>query len=111
MSPVILQSFAIYALAIAISLSVALLIRGIVAALTVFHKPPARPNPATVGAAKPTPTARREDDIAAIAAAVHTVLGAHRIVHIETSPRGLVWTAEARVSHHISHNVPRRRRR
>jgi len=43
------------------------------------------------------------DHIIAIAAAVHAMMGAHRIVHIEPAPRGTGWVAEGRAAHHASH--------
>jgi hypothetical protein len=107
MGELFLRSFAFYGLAIVISLLVAVLIRGIVAVLALTRKEVDTPAPAVAV----TPSTVPGDDIAAIAAAVYAVLGAHRIVHIERGRRGLVWTAEGRVSHHISHNVSRRSRR
>jgi len=106
MGELFLQSFAFYGLAIVISLLVAVLIRGIVLVLALTGEEPAAPAPAA-----PVESASvLEDDVAAIAAAVYAVFGAHRIVRIERGRRGLVWTAEGRVSHHTSHNVSRRSR-
>ncbi|MEE4379607.1 MAG: hypothetical protein V2J55_19135 [Candidatus Competibacteraceae bacterium] len=107
MGELFLQSFAFYGLAIIISLLVAVLIRGIVAVLALTSEKPIPP-PAV---APPRPAEFPAGDIAAIAAAVYAVMGAHRVVHIERGRRGLVWTAEGRVSHHTSHNVSRRSRR
>jgi hypothetical protein len=49
-----------------------------------------------------------KDDIAAIAAAIYALLGAHRIVHIEEAPAGgrAAWTVGGRLAHHTSHAVP-----
>jgi hypothetical protein len=44
-----------------------------------------------------------QEHLAVIAAAVAAMMGAHRIVHIETPDRGFGWTAEARSVHHTSH--------
>jgi hypothetical protein len=43
------------------------------------------------------------DDIVAIAAAVHAVLGAHRIVRLESTQTGQTWAAEGRWMHQTSH--------
>ncbi|NJN46288.1 MAG: hypothetical protein HC808_07220 [Candidatus Competibacteraceae bacterium] len=107
MGELVLQSFAFYGLAIVISLLVAVLIRGIVAVLALTG---AKPTPSPV-AAPTQPAVVPDNDIAAIAAAVYAVMGAHRVVHIERGRRGIVWTAEGRATHHISHNVSRRSRR
>jgi len=47
-----------------------------------------------------------EDHIAAISAAVTAMIGAHRIVHIETAQHGPGWTVGGRAAHHSSHAVP-----
>ena len=44
--------------------------------------------------------------VAAVAAAVYTVLGAHRLVHIGEAAPGAAWTATGRLAHHASH-MPR----
>ncbi|CDH47137.1 conserved hypothetical protein [Candidatus Contendobacter odensis Run_B_J11] len=44
-----------------------------------------------------------QEHLAVIAAAVAAMMGAHRIVRIETPDRGFGWTAEARTVHHTSH--------
>lgn len=44
---------------------------------------------------------------AAIAAAVHAVIGAHRLVHIGPATKGVGWTTEIRSRLHTSH-MPRR---
>jgi len=43
------------------------------------------------------------EDIAVIAAAVHAMMGAHRIVHLESSQTGRTWAAEGRWMHQTSH--------
>ncbi|MBK8176461.1 MAG: hypothetical protein IPK66_14680 [Rhodospirillales bacterium] len=45
--------------------------------------------------------------VAAVAAAVYAILGAHRLVHIGEVPRGAAWTASGRTMHQTSH-VPQR---
>jgi hypothetical protein len=54
------------------------------------------------------PFAVEADHIAVIAAAVHAMSGAHRIVHIEAAPRHSGWAAEGRQVHHASHTLPHR---
>ena len=93
--------FVIYGIVIVISMLVAVVIRGIVLVLsrqakTEEIKAPAKPAaPAIVGIP--------QEHLAVITAAVATMMGAHRIVHIETMTRGFGWTAEARTVHHTSH--------
>jgi hypothetical protein len=43
------------------------------------------------------------EDIVAIAAAVHAMLGAHRIVRLEATQTGQTWAAEGRWMHQTSH--------
>ncbi|MGC1954086.1 MAG: hypothetical protein WA970_16245 [Gammaproteobacteria bacterium] len=104
----ILLSVQVYLLGIFISFLVALLIRGVVHTLSAIKKKP------TVVPAAPVvqaPVDFLKADIPAIAAAVYAVLGAHRIVHIESRGHGVGWTAEGRLTHHTSHNIVRRPRR
>lgn len=73
-----------------------------------FEKAP-RPAPEPPRAAPAVAPEEDERLVAVIAAAVHVALGKpHRIVHIEPSYGGEVWTAEGRLAHHTSH-VPGRR--
>jgi hypothetical protein len=61
---------------------------------------------AVAAPAGPAPTAApaiASDDIAVIAAAVYAMLDTHRIVHIEDTNRGVIWTAEGRWMHQTSH--------
>ncbi len=46
-----------------------------------------------------------QEHVAAIAAAVYSVLGPHRIVHIEERRHG-GWATAGRQSHHESHAMP-----
>ena len=94
--------FVIYGIVIVISMLVAVVIRGIVWALSRQAKQeevkaPAKPamQPALVGVPP--------EHLAVITAAVAAMMGAHRIVHIATATRGFGWTAEARTVHHTSH--------
>ena len=63
------------------------------------------PRPGTQPAARPVQLAAPEESalIAAISAAVYTVIGAHRIVYVAPVRPGSSWTAEARTVHHTSH--------
>lgn len=102
--------FIIYGIVIVISMLVAAVIRGIVILLSrqAAHtetKAPAKPAPA-VAAARPIAAGIPQEHIAVIAAAVASMMGAHRIVHIEMANRGFGWTSEARTTHHTSH-LPR----
>ena len=92
----------IYALAILISLLVAVLIKGVVAVAEWLRR---LSEPAVQ-----SPPAAAPDDIAVIAAAVYAMLGAQRIVHIEDVHRGQVWTASARASQYASRKPSRRPR-
>ncbi len=111
MTDLIGLSVGVYALAVAISLVVALLIKGVVVALPLLEGR-GRPARATVApgagpAAGPVPP----EHVAAIAAAVAASIGEHHILHIEDRGRGAVWTAEGRMMHHTSHAISRRPKR
>jgi hypothetical protein len=103
MSDVIIKTLWIYGLAIVISLTVAVVIKLIVVTLSAFER---KPEPAL----KPALTSAAPafdllgDHVAAISAAVYSVIGAHRIVHIEEH-RHPEWVVEGRLAHHASHAV------
>jgi len=104
MSEVIIKTLWIYGLAIVVSLAVAVVIKVIVVALGKLEGTPAAPpQPAAV---PPGPLAVDANHIAVIAAAVHAMTGAHRIVHIEATPHHSGWAAEGRQAHHSSHVLP-----
>lgn len=104
MSEVIIKTLWIYGLTIVVSLAVAVVIKVIVVALGKLERTPAAPpRPAAV---PPVPLAVDADHIAVIAAAVHAMTGAHRIVHIEAAPHHSGWAAEGRQAHHASHVLP-----
>lgn len=104
MSEVIIKTLWIYGLAIVVSLAVAVVIKVIVVALGKLEGTPAAPpQPAAV---PPGPLAVDANHIAVIAAAVHAMTGAHRIVHIEAAPHHSGWAAEGRQAHHASHVLP-----
>ncbi|GAB6051685.1 hypothetical protein JCM17960_05050 [Magnetospira thiophila] len=105
MSDLIYKSLWMYGLAIIISMIVAVLVKGIVVLLSRTAK-----RAPVVRAAAPAP--RVADGVpaahvAAIAAAVYSMLGSHRIVHIGDAPRGGTWSAEGKIMHQTSHNIHR----
>ncbi len=104
MSEVIIKTLWIYGLTIVVSLAVAVVIKVIVVALNMLERKPAEP--AQPIAVPPAPFAVEADHIAVIAAAVHAMTGAHRIVHIETGPHQSGWAAGGRQAHHSSHTLP-----
>lgn len=98
--------FLIYGIVIVISMLVAALIRGIVIMLSRQAAQPeakAPAKPTLTAAPSPVVAGVPQEHLAAIAAAVAAMMGAHRIVHIEMAGRGFGWTAEARTVHHTSH--------
>ncbi|HMV52647.1 MAG TPA: hypothetical protein PLX20_06420 [Rhodocyclaceae bacterium] len=96
----LLTALQTYALAIAVSLGVAALIRAIVVVLGALDRvrgqSPAAEPPAVATSDGAVPPAH----LAAIAAAVHATLGAHRIVHIHDAHRHEGWVAEGRRAQH-----------
>ncbi|MEO5374138.1 MAG: hypothetical protein H7840_07625 [Alphaproteobacteria bacterium] len=111
MDSVISHMLLAYGLTIIVSMSVALMIKG----MTVAMASGGGSNSAPVVAANAQPaapsatSATAADDIAAIAAAVYAMLGAqhYRIVHIRDQG-GTMWTAGGRMMNQTSHNIPRR---
>ena len=99
----LMHALALYALAIAISMAVALVMKGIVVSLSWSSKKPPAATPVPA-AAPPEPA---ESDVPVIAAAAYAVLGATRILHIEDEHRGTGWTQEGRRIHQTSHAVAR----
>ncbi len=105
MSDIIFKTLWIYGLAIVVSLAVAVVIKVIVVVLNALeHKPQAAPKP--LAPAAPA-FDLLGDHVAAISAAVYSVLGAHRIIHIEEQ-RQAGWVVEGRLAHHASHAVQHR---
>jgi len=106
MADVWMKAFWIYGLAIVVSLAVAVVIKVIAVVLHAFErKPAAAPQPA----AAPAPDLAVDvmaDHVAAIAAAVYQMIGAHRILHIEDTRRRGEWVVEGRLAHHTSHAIP-----
>lgn len=103
MSEMITKTLWMYGVAIIVSLLIAALIKAIVVLLGRIERkpvPPALALPAAAPAATVPP-----EHIAAIAAAVHAVIGGHRILRIENGRRGAGWLGEGRLAHHTSHAV------
>lgn len=95
-----------YGLMAVIAVVTAGLIALLVAGLTAVER--RRPAPVAASAAIPAPAVPVEDDldpavVAAISAAVQTMVGAHRIVWIGETPSSGGWTSEVRQKHHGSH--------
>ena len=103
MSDSFVLAFQVYGLAIVISMLVAVMIRLVVVSLSAVKRRPAAVTPSAEVQVDLT-----GDHVAAIAAAIYAVLGAHRIVHIEDRGRGFAWTAEGRAAHHASHSIAKR---
>jgi len=101
-------SIVVYGIAIVISFAVAGLIRLIVVILPrIGRTAPARETETVPEPAPAVPPAH----IAAIAAAVASVVGTRHIIHIEDRGRGAVWATEGRLIHQTSHNVPHGKKR
>lgn len=93
----------VYGLAIVISLLVALLIRAMVRTTARFEQ--ALPSGMPTGTVCPIEHGIPEEDVAALSAAVYSMIGEHRILHI--APSGHGWTSEARTSQHSHPPRPR----
>ena len=103
MQDVIVKALWIYGLAIVVSMAVAVIIKLIVVILNALERKPAATPKPVVAAAEPAFDVLG-GHIAAISAAVYSVIGAHRIVHIEEH-RHAGWVAEGRLAHHVSHAI------
>jgi len=110
-SQAIVDSLVIYGIVIVVSLLVAVVIRLIVWTLSRKAEQVKAAAPAKPVATAPPPVATAhglpQDHFAAIAAAVAAMMGAHRIVRIETASQSYTWTAATRTAHHLS-RAPRR---
>jgi hypothetical protein len=111
-SDAVMISLFAYFLLVVIALLAAVMIRGIVLVLAGSKKARARRLPAATPvqvAVSPEP-AELEDrtaHVAAIAAAIYSVVGAHRLIHIGEPRPSYGWTTTGRVFHQTSHS-PRR---
>lgn len=97
-----------------ITVVVAMLVAGLIRSLTwLTDKFNAKP----VASVAATDTAAAQTDkvppqiVAAISAALSTVIGAHRIVHVGRVRHGHSWVGEGRSQHHSSHNIHLRHHR
>jgi hypothetical protein len=104
MSEVIIKTLWVYGLAIVVSLGVAVVIKVIVLTLGRLERKPAVVPPLPV--VQPAPLSIEAHHVAAIAAAVHAMGGAHRVVHIEAAHRHQEWAAGGRQAQHASHAPP-----
>ena len=101
---VIVKTLWMAGLAVVVSMSIAVVIKLIVVVQDAFHpKPETAPKPAATAAPAPA-FDLLADHVAAISAAVYSVIGAHRIVRIEEQRHG-EWVVEGRLAHHTSHAV------
>lgn len=115
MNAVISHMLLAYGLTIVVSMAVAVMIKGMTVAMASLGgdgAAAAKTSAAPAAASKPAPavtaSAGNADDIAAIAAAVHAMLGSHyQIVHIRDQI-GTMWTAGGRMMNQSSHNLPRK---
>jgi len=107
MSDVVFQSLAMYLLAIIISGLAAVLIKGIVVALSFTHKDAEKP------AGQPAPPVADgipAEHVAAITAAVLAAMGGFRVVRIRDDMIGYSWKSAGRWLHQNSHRqAPRGR--
>jgi hypothetical protein len=97
-----------YLLMAVVAMLAAVMVRGIVIVLQRAQqrrKAEVAPTPVTISVTPAVDAAAAH--VAAVAAAVYAVLGAHRLVHIGEAARGPAWTATGRLAHHASH-MPRR---
>lgn len=98
------STLVVAALAVVVSMLVAVVIRLIVGLLGRADRPapvPAVPAAPTLSVAPGVPP----EHVAAIAAAVDSVFGWPRLLHIEPSPGSHGWAAQGRQAQHSSHQV------
>ncbi|HSM21211.1 MAG TPA: hypothetical protein VK876_03260 [Rubrivivax sp.] len=100
MSAMLLKVLWIYGLAAAVSMLIAGVIKVMVKLLNLADRQPvatpAPPAAVPAPAVLPVPA----EHVAAIAAAVHASIGAHRIVQIDDTRGGTGWRAEGRAAQH-----------
>ncbi|MCX9157232.1 hypothetical protein OPU71_13960 [Niveibacterium sp. 24ML] len=105
--PIVVQ---IYLLAIVVSFAVAALVHVLVAWLAASEQSHASPVQAPVqddAAGRLCHAGVTPAQVAAIAGALSEVLGAHRIVRIESAERHRTWVSGARAAQHESHHLAR----
>ena len=96
-----------YALMAVIAMMAAIMVRGIVLLLQRTQQKKVAAARTAVSISVTPEVDEAAAHVAAVAAAVYAVLGAHRLVHIGEAPRGPGWTTIGRLAHHASH-APRR---
>lgn len=102
MTDPIFLSITFYGMAVVISFLVAVLIKGIALVLPLLHR---RDMTEVRQASKPDVAVLPPEHVAAIAAAVASVVTTRHIIHIEDRGRANVWSAEGRMLHQTSHAV------
>jgi len=100
MSAALLKVLWIYGLAAAVSMLIAGVIKGMVKLLNLADRSPASAVAPPAALPGPAPQSVPPEHVAAIAAAVHVALGAHRIVQIDDTRGGTSWRAEGRIAQH-----------
>ena len=103
-SVALIKALQVYGIAIALSLLIAVLIKVMVVLTGRVNKPAVKAAPvAAPVVARPAVVAPGipGEVIAAISAAVATLTGPHRILHIGESSRA--WASEGRIAQHSSH--------
>lgn len=102
----IMMSLFAYGMMIVIAGLSALLIRTIVVVLARAGDARKRATAAATTAVSVSVAPARDEtaaQVAAVAAAVYAVVGAHRLVHIGEATRGSVWASLGRSQHQTSH--------
>jgi len=108
MTDLIVKSLGMYGLTIAISMLAALLIKLIVVVIAKSEDRRKRARESIAKAAEPVLTGQLDPrHVAAISAAVYSVLGHHRIIHIAGGRSTPTWAAEGKRQLQTSHNVHR----
>ncbi len=95
----ILKALQVYGIAIAISAIVAILIKVLVAVTGKMEK--AKPVEVPIGSVCPVGIGVPDEDVAALSAAIFTVIGPHHILHIGQSRQS--WSSGGRAALHSSH--------
>lgn len=92
-----------YGMMVVIAILSAVLIRVIVIVLARAQDSRTRAEPTPVSVSVAPARDETAAHVAAVAAAVYAVIGAHRLVHIGEAARGSTWAAFGRSQHQTSH--------
>ena len=92
----IVTSLQVYAIAIAISILVALLIKAMVSITARLEK--ARKVDVPLGTVCPVGPGIPEEDVAALSAAIFIMIGPHHVLHI--APTSRHWASDTRAAQH-----------